>query len=590
MTGNIFIWMTRHVALLVLTLTACREQPVGSDAAASANPDANGQLDATLTDADFEFDATEPDAAARDAATDTTDTTDTTITTDASPTDASVDPEGLSILFDGEGELILWIDSVSGGHSARCTDNCTVSFPAGFEGYLVTVLSTDDTSIFQGFEGACAAADSPIECPLAEDANELVVHFNPTGTPAHQTHRWSGEGSDYIRDVAVDSAGNRHILARLEGARVGDASRRGWVLFSLDPAGMLRFVVDTLGWNDLAVAQDGSVWAVGGCTGSERFDGTSIGTAGPCLNHFDTNGQLIDWQGWPGGGAFRSVDVGPDNSVAVVAVVNEATTWTGVDLRADRTAVGRLLPNTTSWGFVAEVARHGADLETRVAVGPDHTIYVLGSVRGPTRVAGALDIDIANFARGAYVARYDQSGTLLNTRSITSVDGAATEVVDIVVDESAVYVGGSYNGLLDIGNTTAVEARGVSAYPFVASLDPNLSYQWHRIATLWADITSLAPRPDGGVFVTTDAANKYFAWQLGESGWLALPDHDGQHASALNRMGQVEWMTNVCQRCDMRVESNGEWAMLAGSYRGSVVLGSTPFARGLDALLIELHD
>ena len=439
--------------------------------------DAVAPLDFSVSDA-----ASQDSGSQRDAESFDSGSQDAGSQRDAESFDSGADDAGamrrLRILMTGGSGTSVHIESVDRSVEKLCSNDCEVFASADSGGFVVTLRSTRRDRLFTGFRGACTVQDDLRECHVSVPEGEVTVATKPSGAPPATGRRWLGSmEDDWLRSVAVDAAGNRYGLASVRGlAHEGD-SFFGEVFIGQDAAGAVRFVrplphLVQREVKDIAVDPAGtSIWIAAICTGDERFDGmTRSGVEGVCVARYAPNGDFIELGGWPGDAYPIHLAVGTDGTVALMGGINASVSWDGHSLsrRDGNQFIARLQPSPMTMTFVQVVANGATDLGSSLAVAPTGDIYVAGHVRGRTQV-GPLDIDIANFQYSAYLLRYSSTGNLLDATGLGSTSVA--RVAAISATATTVYVAGTYNGQLNIGNTTSRDARGILHYPYVARLD-----------------------------------------------------------------------------------------------------------------------
>jgi len=275
--------------------------------------------------------------------------------------------------------------------------------------------------------------------------------------------------------------------------------------------------------NDLALAADGSVYAVGSFSGTLEFDPgagssplTGAGGSDAFVWKLDAAGDFV-WAKSLGG---TSTDAGTALAVAADGSVYAAGHFSDT---ADFDPGGGAF-NLTSAGandafvckldgagdFVWAVAWGGAssDRANDVALGGDDSVMVTGSFSGTADFdpgAGTLNLASAGLT-DAFVSRLDTAGNLVWARSVGSWNNDSGSKLALGTDGS-VYTVGTYLGTADFDpgpGTFALTSIGDTTDVFVWKLDGAGNFVWVRQAGGLGGESGrgIAASADGTVYTT----------------------------------------------------------------------------------------
>jgi hypothetical protein len=376
-----------------------------------------------------------------------------------------------------------------------CSASCEYVLPEGFSEARVEVVSTAAQSTLVSLLGRGCEYPSRRECVLADVRADLTVQVRfdaqllPMGIRAD---RLSAADDLRLRAADADPAGNRFLLVRPDTTWLVDGQATGTAaLVKLSASGQVVWAHDLgtrLGASDhwsLATDPMGGVWIAGSCGGYERFGADRVRTEGACVAHLDADGALLHERVYPGGASFIEIAVGSGGEVAVVG-----RAWETIDLdghsivpksgSVSTQLVARIDPSSGAVSFATRLAgrESTSELEQAVAVGPSGEIVVAGMVRGRDTVE-TLGYTGAGYDLEGYVVKYGADNGFVTARKL----GSSTRdmrLEDMAVGpDGHVYVAGSYNGSLEVGNSRSVEVRGVAHRDFIARFDDGLGYRWH---------------------------------------------------------------------------------------------------------------
>ncbi|WP_438018707.1 hypothetical protein WMF18_06345 [Sorangium sp. So ce315] len=447
-----------------------------------------------------------------------------------------------------------------------------------------------------------------------EPAGANAEHRSPPGM--------CGTGAEGASGVCQDAAaGPGRVLARVAEPGAPERSRpacrrRPFVRQFAGPSATLRgFAVDTSGRALLAGSFEGQL----------ALDGTRLESAGASdafVARLDPCGDLLWARRFGDAEAQRAIDVvAAGGNAALVLGAFEGTLDLGV----------RRLTAASSWGsdlFVAKLGPNGAARwavqisgeedailgGTALAAAGDGGVLVLGKLEGAARVDG---VRIARHGLGTFVVRLDASGRFAWVSLPPS--GSDTEEIGIEVDDRGRAV------------LAAQDARGSAT--FVTRLDEDGEVLWHRRFRGSSDqlemAYDIAVAPDGaallsgsGVFGVPDLPGgpRPFLAKIDESGevlWVKRFDAQSPRqvtaseasvilagdalcdggdpgscsawTSGLSEDGDEQWTRRLgadVQIVGLELDPRGQ-PMLAGSFRGTMALGSESFSSDRGALFVS---
>ncbi len=528
-----------------------------------------------------------PDAGPEPDASDTPDASPDVAEEDMAEEDmAEPPPEPITFTldFEGEGEAVVEVRR-DGALLDTCTTDCAFEVePAEWLPFEVRVIETSNGGVITRFIGPCTDS-SQTECTLGggRDVTLRVVtrdYMEPNGVAFSP----SGTSEGSVRAVQVDADGHAHVVAVGVAPRfVPDARpNRPYYIQMNDELEVLSSV--ELPGSSHVVRLDpvtGAVRIFASCRPNADVGAFRMTDAGICAWRVTEEGAIVDGVGWPGT-SFEDASIGADGTIAILGNVGEDTLVGGHTITAlggsdDHTQfVTKLDPATGELLWARRVTRHRWDLETGVAVGPRGDVFVFGSLLGERTLFG-LTFDTANFKTQAYLVKVaGADGEVVKVRQLKGTSSTFPD--DITFSGDRLYVSLSYSGFLEAGNSVTSEQAGVGGIGVLLAYDQDLELERFKYLDVSCGAEGLSPAPDEGVYVRSSSTVRN-AWDLGAAGHVVMRSVNS-NASAISHVNgqmQLVW-TSAIARGSADIAGNGEHLVVAGSYQGSLLMGSGPTA------------
>jgi hypothetical protein len=220
----------------------------------------------------------------------------------------------------------------------------------------------------------------------------------------------------------------------------------------------------------------------------------------------------------------------------------------------------------------------GRAVSTAVAVLEDSTRVVVGRF---TDTLGSLT---SSGGSDMFAMRIDAAGTVLFARAIggSGDDGATSVSVGVMGNETAIYLGGTVQGLVSLttsnGNTTIGNAAAGSTSPAVVRLDKNLAIVAATGAADNASLRALAFDPATWNVITTGSyagsltlANKSLAASTSKDAFVVSLAADLSSAAWSTRFGN-----SMGRDAGLALTLIDGDPIVAGSFAGTTMIGNHP--------------
>ncbi|MBL8934729.1 MAG: hypothetical protein JNM69_09255, partial [Archangium sp.] len=316
-------------------------------------------------------------------------------------------------------------------------------------------------------------------------AEQLSLAGAPSGGFAMSGATWGGNLN--LGGSALTTGGN--FLARFD--------EQGQHLWS--------FVIDEKP-DALAFDPSGGLVSGGVCPGGAKLGGTARTTAsGPCVIRYDGQGVLQSGTSWPGTATVSSVATASTGDIAIGGSVS-GTFSLGASLPSrggSNDVYVAVLGSNGQPRFAKRLGGGADDSLGGVAFDSMNRLVVAFWVRGPATIEG-LRGTAANFQWSTFVLRYDAAGTFVDGRVFNSTGGTASTKGLTRAADGRLLLSGSFSGTLDLGTGGIFAGAGLSAFEFVAALDPT-TLATTRVMTGRGFIRNAVGSSDGSTFVIAES-------------------------------------------------------------------------------------
>lgn len=397
-----------------------------------------------------------------------------------------------------------------------------------------------------GLVTAVAAGAAVITARTVDGGYTATCVVTVTGSAAAQWARTvvSATDASYIYNIAAASDGSVYAAGIIMGTGVFDFGNgstatanfasRNCLLVKYDDTGLAQWAVTVLNGGDdsyfrgVAVASDGSVYAVGEIDNSGIFDfgngvtATAPGGTNAVIVKYDSSGLTL-WAlpvttAAAGASMFQGVAAAPDGSVYVAGEISgnemydfgNGVTVTG-SAAGSSYAVLVKYDNSGLAQWAATVAATDSSMFNVVSVGPDGSVYAAGGIIGTsTHDFGNGATATGTCATGNIVVlKYSSSGVAQWARSVISGSDESIFYGISIAPDGSVYASGMINNTttydFDYGITATGTAAGASSSNGVlVKYDSAGVTQWAQTVISGSGITGflrVSAAPDGTVFV-----------------------------------------------------------------------------------------
>ncbi len=222
--------------------------------------------------------------------------------------------------------------------------------------------------------------------------------------------------------------------------------------------------------NKVAVDAQGNTYVAGGFSGTARFGGTTLTSAGAMdgfVAKYDTAGNLL-WAnrfGSPADDEALGLAVGPDGTVYMSGFFNGIISVGGNTLssRGTQDIILAALTPAGQWAWVRSAGSTGEDQGLALTVWND-ALFMGGFIRGNATFGTQTGTAIGE--RDAFLARYALDGSAIWVRVVGSTTrdaGLGISAFGLGV-QNGVVLSGSVSGPVTINNVTYPSAGGTDAF------------------------------------------------------------------------------------------------------------------------------
>jgi photosystem II stability/assembly factor-like uncharacterized protein len=402
--------------------------------------------------------------------------------------------------------------------------------------------------------GTTSSANFPLTAPFAhgrDNVDVFVVKLNAAGDQLLYATYLGGTASEEPTDVAVDSAGNAHVVGTtfsfdFPTVHAIQPSRRGIndsFVAKLDPTGAVIYSTYLGGNQDeagegIAVDRFGRAY-IAGSTNSTDFP--TVNAMQPSLG---------------GNAVYRTTDGGRTWSGSGTSLRAGAVFTFGVDpttsiVYAGADAVYKSTDNGATWS--ATSAGLPRLRVYAIAVAPDGTVYVgndLGIYRssdgGATWVdlhvgVGAIALVVDPASGSVYAAPSTLLGVLKSTdggRTWNSI-GLQSNVFSLAISQSVLYAG-AFNGVF--------KNVGGSGWQATAAADGH---------TVIQNVSSLSVNPNNANQLYVGTSNGLFYSTTGGSAWTSAPVWAGARILGVAMAASAPSIVYVASQGGSRVTDDG---------------------------------
>lgn len=384
----------------------------------------------------------------------------------------------------------------------------------------------------------------------------LAVPFFSDSQTVQWAKRGVSPGYEYGNAIAVDDAGDAYIAGQIEYTTdfdgvslasygihdilVGKYGANGsikWLRHAGSPAGEVAYGVGVDASHNCYVTGEVERTSDFG----NGFNVTSAGSNDVFLAKYNVNGTVtrLDRWGSPGNDKGRALAVSPSGECYITGYYSDGMSFGSVSLsHAGENDV--FVTKISASGTVLWAKRGGGANEDRgygVAVDKSGNVFVAGYFNSSATFSGTTISN--NGFNGAYLAKYNDSGSFQWIKKGGSDDDDA-EANCVAVDENGyIYSAGYYRGTATFGSTTLTSAGSTDI--FLVKYDQSGNVVWAKSAG--------GPYEDIAYGLSIDTVNHliYMTGQIDNSGYFGSRYVGGAgnrdvFIAAYETSGSVDWV------------------------------------------------
>lgn len=327
-------------------------------------------------------------------------------------------------------------------------------------------------------------------------------------------------------------------------------------------------------FDDMAVSSDGSVYAVGGISGTSTYNfGNNVTAAGSSIGSnilivkYDSSGSA-QWAAsmvaGTGYSEFSSVSVAPDGSIYAAGLISKNGTYTfssGVTATGSCSSGDNLVIVKYDIHGIAQWAKSVStgSVDSRfyeVSVSSDGSVYAVGIISGTgtytfgTGVTAAGTYNGGGYGYNCIIVKYDSSGAAQWTRTVTSGNNDSIYLSAFASPDGSIYAVGSINGngTYNFGNSVTATGAGSNKNSLIIKYNNSGVAQWaHTIISggFYSHFNGINADSGGSVYVIGNIQGTY-TYDFG-NGVTATGTSGSTNCIILkyNNDGTAQWVSTI---------------------------------------------